>query len=52
VEGPGVTPDLLSEVPGLHNFDPASSADIDYERKMDALFMQFLSKDRFCPTQR
>jgi hypothetical protein len=52
VEGPGVTPDLLSEVPGLHNFDPASSADVEYERKMDALFMQFLSKDKFCPTQR
>ena len=52
VEGPGVTPDLLWEGPGLHDFNPASQADVAYERNMDALFMQFLANDKFCPTQR
>lgn len=52
VEGPGVTPDVQWEGAGLHNFDPNSSADRDYEARMDALFMQFLGQDKFCPTQR
>jgi hypothetical protein len=52
VEGPGVTPDLLWEGPGLHDFNPASQADVAYEHNMDALFMQFLANDKFCPTQR
>ena len=52
VEGPGVTPDLLWEGPGLRDFNPASEADVAYERNMDALFMQFLANDKFCPTQR
>jgi hypothetical protein len=47
-----VTPDLLWEGPGLHDFNPASQADVAYERNMDALFMQFLANDKFCPTQR
>ena len=52
VEGPGVTPDLQWEGAGLHDFNPSSRADVDYERRMDALFMQFLGSDKFCPTQR
>jgi len=52
VEGPGVTPDLQWEGAGLHDFDPNSRADVDYEKRMDELFMQFLGNDTFCPTQR
>jgi hypothetical protein len=52
VEGPGVTPDLQWEGAGLHDFNPSNGADVDYERRMDALFMQFLGSDKFCPTQR
>jgi hypothetical protein len=52
VEGPGVTPDLQWEAAGLHDFNPSSSADRAYEAQMDALFMQFLGQDKFCPTQR
>ena len=52
VEGPGVTPDVQWEAPGLHDFNPNNRADVEYERKQDALFMQFLGNDKFCPTQR
>jgi hypothetical protein len=52
VEGPGVTPDLLWEGPGLHDFNSGNQSDVAYEREMDALFMQFLANDKFCPTQR
>jgi hypothetical protein len=52
VGGPGVTPDVQWEAAGLHDFDPNSSADREYEAQMDALFMQFLGQDKFCPTQR
>jgi hypothetical protein len=52
VEGPGVTPDVQWEAPGLHDFNPGNRADVEYERKQDALFMQFLGNDKFCPTQR
>lgn len=52
VEGPGVTPDLMWEGAGLHNFNPSNPTDVAYERKMDALFMQFLANDKFCPSQR
>ena len=52
VEGPGVTPDVQWEGAGLHDFDSSSSADRAYEAQMDALFMQFLGQDKFCPTQR
>ena len=52
VEGPGVTPDIQWEAAGLHDFNSANRADVDYERRMDGLFMEFLGKDKFCPTQR
>jgi hypothetical protein len=52
VEGPGVTPDLQWEAAGLHDFDRSNRADVEYERRMDALFMEFLRNDKFCPTQR
>jgi len=37
---------------GLHDFNPSNRADVEYERRMDGLFMQFLGNDKFCPTQR
>jgi len=52
VVGPGVTPIVRWEAAGLHDFNPNNAADVEYERKMDALFMQFLRNDKFCPTQR
>jgi hypothetical protein len=52
VEGPGVTPIVMWEDAGLHNFDPSNSADVEYERSRDAIFMQFLANDKFCPSQR
>jgi hypothetical protein len=52
VEGPGVTPDVQWEAEGLHDYNPSSSADRDYEARMDGLFMEFLGQDKFCPTQR
>jgi hypothetical protein len=52
VQGPGVTPDLAWEGAGLHDYNPRSSADVDYERQMNAIFDQVVAGDRFCPTQR
>ena len=51
VIGPGVTPDVSVVVAGLHEYDPHSSADVDYERRMLALFDQVLAGDKFCATQ-
>lgn len=52
VVGPGVTPIIRWEAAGLHDFDPRSAADVEYERRMDAIFMRWLANDGFCPTQR
>ncbi len=52
VKGPGVTPDIQWEGAGLRDFNPNSRADVEYEHRMDSLFMQFLANDRFCPSQR
>jgi hypothetical protein len=51
VMGPGVTPDVMWEGPGLHDFNPNNAADVDYERRMNALFDQVLAGDKFCATQ-
>ena len=52
VVGPGVTPDVSWEAPGLHDFDANNPADVDWERQMDAIFMRLLGADKFCSTQR
>jgi hypothetical protein len=52
VVGPGVTPLIRWEAAGLHDFNPNNSADVDYERRMDSIFMRWLAKDKFCPSQR
>jgi hypothetical protein len=51
VQGPGVTPDVMWEAAGLHDYDPASPVDVAYEQRMNALFDQVVAGDRFCPTQ-
>jgi hypothetical protein len=51
VIGPGVTPDVSVVVPGLHAYDPQNPADVEYERRMLALFDQVLAGDKFCATQ-
>ena len=52
VQGPGVTPDLAWEGPGLHDYNPHNTADVEYERRMNAIFDQVVAGDKFCPTQR
>ncbi len=49
--GPGVTPDVQVEVPGLHDFNPRNPKDVAYERSRNALFDRILQGDRFCATQ-
>jgi hypothetical protein len=51
VIGPGVTPDVMWEAPGLHDFDARSTADVEYERRMHTLFDHVLAGDKFCATQ-
>jgi hypothetical protein len=51
VAGPGVTPDIVWTGAGLHDFDAASQADVDYERRMNELLDQVTAPDRFCRTQ-
>jgi len=47
-----VTPDVQWEGAGLHDFNSSNRADFEHEKRMDALFMQFLGNDKFCPSQR
>jgi hypothetical protein len=51
VVGPGVTPDVVWEGAGLHDFRPWDSDDALYEARMNSLFDQVTAGDRFCPTQ-
>ena len=48
VAGPGVTPDISIVVPGLHDFDPSNPADVEYERRQDALLFSLLGPDKVC----
>jgi len=43
-EGPGVTPDVAVIVPGLHAFDPRSSADVELERNASAVLAGYGDK--------
>ena len=48
VNGPGVSPDVSVEIAGLHDFNPSNSADVEYERKQDALLFSMLGPDKEC----
>lgn len=49
--GPGVTPDVVWEGSGLHDYDPSDSDDVSYERRMNALLDSVAARDSFCRTQ-
>jgi hypothetical protein len=48
VSGPGVTPDVSIVVPGTHDYNPSNPADVEYERKNDALLFSLLGPDKEC----
>jgi hypothetical protein len=51
VIGPGVTPDVETEVDGIGRFT-GSAADLELERKQLALYDAVTGGDKFCATQR
>ncbi|MDX6513028.1 MAG: hypothetical protein QOE36_2532 [Gaiellaceae bacterium] len=51
VQGPGVTPDVAWEGPGLHEYDAGNPADVAYEQRMNRLLDEVTAPDRFCKTQ-
>ena len=48
--GPGVTPDVTWEAPGLPDFDPQNPAHVEHERRMNALVDRIAAGDRLCLT--
>jgi hypothetical protein len=50
VSGPGVTPDIVWEGPGLHAFDPENAADLAHEAKMNELQRQLATGSKPCHT--
>jgi hypothetical protein len=44
--GPGVTPDIDWEGPGLHPYSPKNPADVAYEREQNAILDSY--GDRLC----
>lgn len=48
VDGPGVTPDVSITFPGLHDFNPNNAADVEYERKQNAVLDSIVSTDKLC----
>jgi hypothetical protein len=42
--GPGVTPNISVEVPGLHPYDKNNSADIDYQRQQATVLLSWNDK--------
>jgi hypothetical protein len=48
VIGPGVTPDIVWEGPGLHPFDPRNAADVQIEQEGNALLDQLAAGERGC----
>lgn len=48
VTGPGVTPDLLWQGPGLHRYDPRDPDDVRLERRMNAKLDAIRRGDRKC----
>jgi hypothetical protein len=48
VIGPGVTPDVVWQGPGLHAYDPRDALDVQIERESNALLDQLASGERGC----
>jgi hypothetical protein len=48
VVGPGVTPDVSTTLPGLHDYDPSNQADVAYERRQNALLDSIVGVDKLC----
>jgi hypothetical protein len=48
VNGPGVTPDVSITIAGLHDFNPNNAADVEYERKQNAVLDSIVSTDKLC----
>jgi hypothetical protein len=46
--GPGVTPDVSTTLPGLHDFNPNSSEDLAYERQQNAMQDSIAGADKKC----
>jgi hypothetical protein len=46
--GPGVTPDVSTTIAGLQDFDPNSSADVEYEHQQNALQDSVAGADKKC----
>ncbi|MBA3735016.1 MAG: hypothetical protein H0W90_07455 [Actinobacteria bacterium] len=46
--GPGVTPDVSITIPGLHDYNPSSSADVAYEQQQNALQDSVTGADKKC----
>jgi hypothetical protein len=45
---PGVTPDVSVEIGGLHDFNSSNPADVEYERRQDAILFSMLGPDKEC----
>lgn len=52
VPGPGVTPDVMWEGPGLHVFDPANPADVAEQQQSDAAWQAVMAGDGACAPER
>jgi hypothetical protein len=48
VEGPGVTPDVSWEGPGLPGFDASNGASVAHEEQMNSLLDQVAAEDKLC----
>ena len=48
VEGPGVTPLIMWEAPGLPDYDPRNPEHVEHEREMNALLRRIAAGDEFC----
>jgi hypothetical protein len=48
VSGPGVTPDVMWEAPGLHDFSPLDAADRTHEAQMNALQQKIVAGAKPC----
>ena len=48
VSGPGVTPDVVWEGPGLHDFDPRDAVEVSLEARMNELQRALAAGSRPC----